>query len=152
MSRKKLGLGRRDPSVAGTRLPPIVSGRQDLVFTGAIPNQARRSEISRSCVPDIDVIDHQALDPVDMDDKCVNPHEAIKEALTTKTAGARANPTPSAGGTVPRSPDLLGSGNGTHDSAKVSATVCSVRLKKKHKNKHKDVILLLLHQIKNKTT
>ena len=29
------------------------------------------------------------------------------------------------GGTVSRSPDLLGSGNGTHDSAKVSATVCS---------------------------
>ena len=55
----------------------------------------------------------------------MNPHEAVKEALTTKTAGARANPTPSAGGTVPRSPDLLGSGNSTHDSAKVSATVCS---------------------------
>ena len=79
----------------------------------------------RSCVPDIDVMDPQALDPVDMDGKCVNPHEAVKEALTTKTAGARANPTQSAGGTVPRSPDLLGSGNGTHDSAKVSATVCS---------------------------
>ena len=79
----------------------------------------------RSCVPDIDVMDSQALDPVDMDGKCVNPHEAVKEALTTKTAGARANPTPSAGGTVPRSPDMLGSGNGTHDSAKVSATVCS---------------------------
>ena len=70
-------------------------------------------------------MDPQALDPVDMDGKYVNPHEAMKEALTTKTAGARANPMPSAGGTVPRSPDLLGSGNGTHDSAKVSATVCS---------------------------
>ena len=70
-------------------------------------------------------MDPQALDPVDMDGKCVNPHEAVKEALTTKTAGARANPTPSAGGTVPRSPYLFGSGNGTHDSAKVSATVCS---------------------------
>ena len=79
----------------------------------------------RSCVPDIDVMDPQALDPVDMDGKCVNPHEAVKEALTTKTTGARANPTPSAGGTVPRFPDLLGSGYGTHDSAKVSATVCS---------------------------
>ena len=79
----------------------------------------------RSCVPDIDAMDPQALDPVDMDGKCVNPHEAVKEALTTKTAGARANPMPSAGGTVPRSPDLLDSGNGTHDSAKVSATVCS---------------------------
>ena len=55
----------------------------------------------------------------------MNPHEAVKEALTTKTAGARANPTPSAGGTVPRSLYLLGSGNGTHDSAKVSTTVCS---------------------------
>ena len=55
----------------------------------------------------------------------MNPHEAVKEALTTKTARARANPTPSTGGTVPRSPDQLGSGNGTHDSAKVSATVCS---------------------------
>ena len=54
----------------------------------------------------------------------MNPHEAVKEALTTKTAGARANPTPSAEGTVPRSPDLLSSGNGTHDSAKVSAMVC----------------------------
>ena len=54
----------------------------------------------------------------------MNPHEAVKEALTTKTAGAQANPTPSARGTVPRSPDLLGSRNGTHDSAKVSATVC----------------------------
>ena len=52
----------------------------------------------RSCVPDIDVMDPQALDPVDFDGKCLNPHEAIKEALTTKTAGARANPTPSAGG------------------------------------------------------
>ena len=79
----------------------------------------------RSCVPDIDVMDPQALDPFDMDDKCVNPHEAVKEALTTKTAGARANPPSSARGTVPRSPDLLGSGNGTHDNAKVSATVCS---------------------------
>ena len=79
----------------------------------------------RSCVPDIDVMDPQALDTVDMDGKCVNPHEAVKEALTTKTAGARANPTPSAGGTVPRSPYLIGSGNGTHDSTKVSATVCS---------------------------
>ena len=55
----------------------------------------------------------------------MNPHEAVKEALTTKMAGARANPTPSTGGIVPRSPDQLGSGNGTHDSAKVSATVCS---------------------------
>ena len=73
---------------------------------------------------DIDVMDPQALDPVNMDGKCVNPHEAVKEALTTKTAGARANPTPSAGGTIPRSLDLLGSENGTHDSAKVSATVC----------------------------
>ena len=59
----------------------MVSGKQDLVFTGAIPTQARRSEIPRSCVPDIDVMDLQALDPVDMDDKCVNPHEAVKEAL-----------------------------------------------------------------------
>ena len=33
-------------------------------------------------------MDPQALDPVDMDDKYVNPHEAVKEALTTKTAGA----------------------------------------------------------------
>ena len=79
----------------------------------------------RSCVSDIDVIDPQALDTVDMDDKCVNPHEAVKEALTTKTVGARVNPTPSAGGTVPRSPDMVGSGNGTHDSSKVSATICS---------------------------
>ena len=79
----------------------------------------------RSCVPDIDVMDPQALDPVDMDGKCVNLHEAVKEALTTKTVRARANPTPSVGGTVPRSPDLLGTGNGIHDSAKVSATVCS---------------------------
>ena len=70
-------------------------------------------------------MDPQALDPVDMDGKCVNPHEAVKEALTTKTAGARANPMRSAGGTVPRSPDLLGSGNGTYDSVKVSTTVCS---------------------------
>ena len=124
-ARKKLGSGRRDPSVAGTRLPPTVSGRQDLVFTSAIPTQAHRSEMPRSCVPDIDVMDPQALDPVYMDGKCVNPHEVIKEALTTKTAGARANPTPSTGGTIPRSPNLLGSGNGTHDSAKVSATVCS---------------------------
>ena len=102
---KKLGSGRRDPSVAGTRLPPTVSDRQDLVFTGAIPNQARRSEIPRPCVSDIDVMDPQALDPVDIDGKCVNPHEAVKEALTTKTTGARANPTPLTGGTVPRSPD-----------------------------------------------
>ena len=79
----------------------------------------------RSCVPDINVMDPQALDPVDMDSKCVNPHEAVKEALTTKTVGARANPTSSAGGTVPRSPDLLGRGNGTHDSAKVSTTIYS---------------------------
>ena len=70
-------------------------------------------------------MDPQALDLVHMDGKCVNPHEVVKEALTTKTAGTRANPTPSTGGTVPRSPDHLGSGNGTHDSAKVSATVCS---------------------------
>ena len=49
-------------------------------------------------------MDPQALDPVDMDGKCVNPHEVVKEELTTKTAGARANPTPSTGGTVPRSP------------------------------------------------
>ena len=70
-------------------------------------------------------MDPQAPDPVDMDGKCMNPHETVKEALTTKTAGARANPTPSARGSVPRSPDLLGSGNGTHDSSKVSATVCS---------------------------
>ena len=117
--------GCREPSVAGTRLPPTVSDRQDLVFTGAIPTQARRSEMPRSCVPDIDVMDPQALDPVDMDDKCVNPHEAVKEALTTKKVGARANPTPSVGGTVPRSLDLLDSGNSTHDSAKVSATICS---------------------------
>ena len=122
---KKAWLGPPGPIRRGTRLPPTVSGRKDLVFTVAIPTQARRSEMPRSCVPDMDVMDPQALDPVDMDGKCVNPHEAIKEALTTKTAGARANPTPSAGGTVPRSPDLLGSGNGTHDSAKVSATVCS---------------------------
>ena len=79
----------------------------------------------RSCVPDINVMDPQALDPVDMDGKCVNPHEAVKEVLTMKTTGARANPMPSAGGTVPRSPDLLGSENCTHDSAKVSTTVCS---------------------------
>ena len=122
---KKLGSGRRDPFVVGTRLPPTVSGQQDLVFTGAIPTQARRSEIPRSCVSDIDVLDPQALDPVNVDGKCMNPHEAVKEALTTKTAGARANPTPSAGGTIPRSPDQLGSGNGTHDSANVSVTVCS---------------------------
>ena len=124
-ARKKLGSGRRDPSIVGTRLLPMVSDRQDLVFTGAIPTQSRRSEMPKSCVPDIDVMDPQALDPVNMDGKCVNPHEAVKEALTTRTAGARANPTPSAGGIVPRSLDLLGSGNGTHDSAKVSATVCS---------------------------
>ena len=79
----------------------------------------------RSCVPDIDVMDPQALDPVDMDGKCLNPHEAVKEALTTKTAGARANPTLSAGGTVPRSSYLLDRGNGIHDRAKVSATKCS---------------------------
>ena len=79
----------------------------------------------RSCAPYIDVIDHQALDPIDIDDKSMNPHEAVKEELTMKTAGARANPTPSVGGIVPRSPDMLSSGNGTHDSAKVSATVCS---------------------------
>ena len=107
------------------RLSPTVSGRQDLVFTGAFPTQARRSEMPRSCVPDIDIMDPQVIDPVDMDGKCVNPHEAIKEALATKTTGARANPTPSAGGIVPRSLDLLDIGNGTHDSAKVSATVCS---------------------------
>ena len=70
-------------------------------------------------------MDPQALDPVDMDGKCVNPHEAIKEVLTTKMVVARANPTPSTGGTIPRSLDQLDSGNGTHDSAKVSATVCS---------------------------
>ena len=93
--------GRRDPSVTGTRLPSTVSNRQDLVFTGAIPTQARRSEMPRSYVPDIDVMDPQALDPVDMDGKFVNPHEAVKEALTIKTVGARANPTSSAGGTVP---------------------------------------------------
>ena len=56
----------------------MVSDRQDLVFTGAIPTQARWSEMPRSCVPDIDVMDPQALDPVDMDDKCVNPHEAVR--------------------------------------------------------------------------
>ena len=33
-------------------------------------------------------MDPQALDPVDMDDKYVNPHEIVKEALTTKTTGA----------------------------------------------------------------
>ena len=55
----------------------------------------------------------------------MNPHEVVKEVLTTKKARVRANPTPSAGGTVPRSPDMVGSGNGTHDSAKVLATVCS---------------------------
>ena len=69
-------------------------------------------------------MDPQALDSVDMDDKYVNPHETVKEALTTKTVGTRANPTPSARGTVLRSPDLLGSENGTHDNTKVSATVC----------------------------
>ena len=57
-------------------------------------------------------MDPQALDPVDMDGKCVNPHKAVKEALTTKTAGARANPTPSTGGTVPRSPNRLGVDDG----------------------------------------
>ena len=88
LAQKKLGSGRRDPSVAGTRLPPTVPGRQDLVFTGAIPTQARWSEMPRSCVPDIDVMDPHTLDPVDMDGKCVNPHEAVKEALTTKTAEA----------------------------------------------------------------
>ena len=70
-------------------------------------------------------MDPQTLDPVEMDGKCVNPHEAVKEALTTTTAGGRENPTLSTGGTVPRSPDQLGIGNGTHDSAKVSTTVCS---------------------------
>ena len=70
-------------------------------------------------------MDLQALDPVDMDGKCVNPHKSVKEALTKKTAGARANPTPSTEGTIPRSLDQLGSGNGTHDSAKVLATVLS---------------------------
>ena len=55
----------------------------------------------------------------------MNPHETVKEALTTKTTRARANPTPSAGGTVPRSPYLLDSGNGTHNNSMVSATVCS---------------------------
>ena len=54
--------------------------------------------MSRSCVPNIDVMDPQALDLVDMDGKCVNPNEAVKEALTTKTSGTRANPTPSTGG------------------------------------------------------
>ena len=83
---EKKAFGCRDPSVAGTRLPPTVSGRQDLVFTGAIPTQARRSEMPRSCVPEIDVMDPQALDPIDMDGKYVNPHEVVKEALTTKTA------------------------------------------------------------------
>ena len=92
----------------------MVSSRQVLVFTDAILTQACRSEILRSCVPDIDVMDPQALDPVEMDGKCVNPHETVKEALMTKTAGARANPTPSTGGTVSRSPDQLDSGNGTH--------------------------------------
>ena len=43
-------------------------------------------------------MDPQALDLVDMDGKYVNPHEAVKEALTTKTAGARANPMPSTWG------------------------------------------------------
>ena len=83
-ARKKLGSGHQDPSVAGTRLPLTVSDRQDLVFTSVIPTQGRRSEMPRSCVPDIDVMDPQALDPVDMDGKCMNPHEAVKEALTTK--------------------------------------------------------------------
>ena len=124
-AQKKLCSGHRDLFVAGTRFPPTVSDWQDLVFTSAIPTQARRSEMPRSCVSDIDVMNPQDLDPVDMDDKCVNPYEAVKEALTTKTIVARVNPTPSAGGNVPRSPDLLGSENGTHDSAKVLATVCS---------------------------
>ena len=88
LARKMLSSGRRDPFVARTRLPPMVSGRQDLVFTGAISTQARRSDLPRSCVLDIDVMNPQALDPVDMDGKCVNPHEAVKEALTTKTARA----------------------------------------------------------------
>ena len=52
-------------------------------------------------------MDPQALDSVDMDGKC--EADNVKEALTTKTTEARANPTPSAGGTVPRSPDHLGS-------------------------------------------
>ena len=71
---EKKAFGRRDLSVAGTRLPPTVSDRQDFVFTDAIPTQALRSEMLRSCVSDIDVMDPQALDPVDMDGKCVNPH------------------------------------------------------------------------------
>ena len=50
------------------------------------PDSGGRSEILRSCVPDINVMDPQALDPVDMDGKCVNPHETVKEELTTKTA------------------------------------------------------------------
>ena len=33
-------------------------------------------------------MDPQALDPVNMDGQCMNPHEVVKEALTTKTAGA----------------------------------------------------------------
>ena len=33
-------------------------------------------------------MDPQALDPVGMDGICVNPYEAVKEALTTKTTGA----------------------------------------------------------------
>ena len=33
-------------------------------------------------------MDPQALDPVDMNGKYVNLHEAVKEALTTKTVGA----------------------------------------------------------------
>ena len=68
-----------------------------MVFIGAIPTQERQSEIPRSCVPDIDVMDPQ-LDPVDMDGKCVNPHKAVKEALTTKTARARACDAPKPGG------------------------------------------------------
>ena len=70
-------------------------------------------------------MDSQVLDQVDMDGQCMNPHKAVKEALTTKTDGARANPKPSTRGTVPRSPNQLGIGNGTHDSTKVSATVYS---------------------------
>ena len=97
------------------------------IWSSPVRSRLRRAgvKLPRSCVPNIDIMDPQALDSVDMDGKCVNPHEVVKEALTTKTAGARANPTSSAGGTVPRSPDLLDSGNGTHDSAKVSATICS---------------------------
>ena len=42
----------------------------------------------RSCVPDIDVMDPQALDPVDMDDKYVNPHEAVG-LVTSQATRAR---------------------------------------------------------------